>query len=457
MDIDGILQAMSEIFRNPKGTIDYLFASARLKADVIEHVTQIFRGYGYQPIDTPAIENVEVLEKGYRGHEEQTMFRVMARGDELERRLDVMLGDEHKKPESLADLALRYDLTIPLSRIIEQYRNQITFPLKRYQIATVWRTERPSSGRHREFTICDADTIGSTSLLDDAESIDIVLSVFDSLGLQPLMRINNRKILQGIIDIAGVNPENALEFVRSLSSMRQSTTPTTSGLTSEISSLLMVIQPNDQGVAMETLKKSMGKSEVGLKGVSELGEVLKYLGSRKSRVIIDTTLSRGAGYYTGTIIDTKIASNPGIRSAFNGGRYDGVVGLFSPNRLSAVGVTLSLERLLSGMNSKDEKVTKRYPVDAILMPSDTGNISCMPEVAHALRESGLNIMIYPQVEKDMGKKIKFALSKEARYTITLTGDFQSTRILEIKDLESREVTKVTIEELIEERSKTNTK
>lgn len=448
---------MSEIFRNPKGTIDYLFGSARLKADVIGHVTDVFRSYGYQPLDTPAIENVEVLEKGYRGNEEQTMFRVMARGDELQRRLDVMLEGEAKKPESLADLALRYDLTIPLSRVIEQYRNEITFPLKRYQIAPVWRTERPSAGRHREFTICDADTIGSTSLLDDAESIDIVLSVFDSLGLQPLMRINNRKILQGIVDIAGVDPKDALAFVRSLSSLRQNTSSSTNGITHEIFDLLTVIHPDNQDAAIETLKERMKKSEIGSRGVSELEEVLRYLGSQKRRVIIDTTLSRGAGYYTGTIIDTKNATSPNIRSAFNGGRYDGVVGLFSPSRLPAVGVTLSLERLLSGIDSKNENISKRYPVDAILMPSNTVNLGSIPEAAQILRESGLNIMIYPKVETDTGKKVRFAQTKEARYIITLTEDFESSKIIEIKDLENRGITRVVIDELIEERSKQNNK
>jgi len=450
---------MIENTRPPQGTKDYLLETAAEKQELVNRVKSVFERFGYAPIETPAIENIIILEGGYRGNKTQSIFRIMARGEELQRRANDVLepGREGANYNGLSDLGLRYDLTVPLSRILEQYKNIIRFPFKRYQIAPVWRTERPSAGRLREFAMCDADTIGSNSLMDDAESIMIVGSVFREISLKPIIRINNRKILEGIMEIAGIDEKNRISSLKALADklhnplINLNTAMLEIGIkqnyVNKAAAIMTELQNGNNITKIEKAKKLLSSSSLALEGVMEIEEVLKYLDNRTlSNVMVNILLLRGVDYYTGTIIDTKISTQPQIKSCFNGGRYTGVVGIFSKDRFNTTGVTLSLERLLDGLAAEGKVLSSKSSLEYMVAMDNQSLRKEGIRIGNILREQGFNTQVYPITTENLSKQLKHANFYKAKYVVIISEEMVALGKVKVKDMKTGEQTELAIDE-----------
>ncbi len=339
----------------PKGTRDFLPQESLRRAYIFSTIRSVFRLYGYQPIETPAMENLSTLLGKYGEEGDKLLFRILNSGNFLSGVPADALhqGEATALASKICEKGLRYDLTVPFARFVVQHLNEITFPFKRYQIQPVWRADRPQKGRYREFFQCDADVIGSDSLLNEAEMVQIIDDVFSSLGIRVRIILNNRKILAGIAEVLGIAGK-LIPFTIAIDKIEKA------GIDSVHTELLAlgvpetalerltgVLNPASQGVQVPSVIEQMiADSEIGRKGIIEMTEILKYLSALplKSEVVINPSLARGLNYYTGTIIEVK-AADVQIGSICGGGRYDDLTRIFGLPGVSGVGVSFGAERI----------------------------------------------------------------------------------------------------------------
>ena len=405
----------------PKGTRDFLPTEMARRNYIFDTIRAVFHAFAFEPIETPALENLSTLMGKYGEEGDKLLFKVLNSGDFMEG-VDFQ-QDYHKVAPQICDRGLRYDLTVPFARFVVQHRDQITFPFRRYQLQPVWRADRPQKGRYREFYQCDADMIGSTSLLNELELVQMIDAVFNRLGINVMVKINNRKVLAGIAELIGA-PERLVDITVAIDKLDKIGLDNVRnelkerGLTdSQVAALDPVFAL--AGTAEEKLKslKTLFSSvESGQKGVEELETLFSYIQSAGigCAVELDLTLARGLNYYTGAIFEVK-AQDVQIGSICGGGRYDNLTGIFGMPDVSGVGISFGADRIYDVLTELD-----RFPKDlaqtARVMFINFGpaeQAACV-QVASRLRREGVAALVYPDAAK-MKKQMDYANRKAVPY------------------------------------------
>ena len=428
----------------PKGTRDFLPEQVARRNYIFQTVKDVFDTFGFSPIETPAMELKETLMGKYGEEGDRLIFKILARGDKLKKALS------NDSEAQLSEEALRYDLTVPFARFVVQHQNDLSFPFKRYQIQPVWRADRPQKGRYREFYQCDVDMIGSDSLLNEVELIQLVSEVFTKLKLpEATIKLNNRKILEGIAQVIG-EPEKLIDITVALDKLdkigreKVEAELRKKGLSDDAISQLGVLFENS---SLESVSGFLSDSEVGQKGVEELNFIFDYakeLGLKNCE--FDPTLARGLNYYTGAIFEVVHPDFPS--SICGGGRYDDLTGIFGLKNVSGVGVSFGADRIYDLMLDKE-----LFPVQVSettkLMFVNFGEIEAKQSVkwAYALRLEGINTEVYPDLAK-MKKQMKYANDKNIPF-VALVGDREiESGLLTVKDMNKGDQWEVSISDLI---------
>jgi histidyl-tRNA synthetase len=405
---------------NPaRGTRDFLPADVRKRDYVIGIIKEVYESYGFEPLETPSVENLETLMGKYGEEGNQLIFRILKRGEKLAE----ALGPENpqseiRNPQSLSDLALRYDLTVPLARVIANRKNDIPKFFKRYQIQPVWRADRPAKGRYREFYQCDVDAIGSSSMVVEAELINAVSEILTRLGFKDfVVRINHREILTDILDTAGVPTElhgDALVAIDKLDKIGNEGVAKEledRGVSDDAAGMLLNIFEQtrkivDEGKDVNRTIVSNLINIVSNEVLTSIGLILKF--ADKAPIQIDPSLARGLSYYTGTIMEINVPDLAG--SLAGGGRYDGLIGMFGKEQIPACGLSIGLERILVVMEERGmfpPEIADAAPADVMVTIWSEETIGESLKLANELRSNGIRVTVYPEPDK-FGKQMKYA-------------------------------------------------
>ena len=443
----------------PKGTRDFSPVEMVKRNYIFDLIKDVFRLYGFQPIETPAMENLSTLTGKYGEEGDKLLFKILNSGDFISKVSDELLDEKNsnKLTPKISEKGLRYDLTVPFARYVVQYQNDITFPFKRYQIQPVWRADRPQKGRYREFYQCDVDVIGSNSLLNEVELVQIIDDVFNRLKISTVVKINNRKILVGIAEVIGENDRIfditvAIDKLDKIGLEKVNAELTEKGVSNGAIEKLQPILALEGNSIEKTaqLETILATSEIGIKGVNEIKKLFAYLNNLhlKTEVELDLTLARGLNYYTGAIFEVK-AKDFEIGSICGGGRYDDLTGIFGLPNVSGVGVSFGAERIydvLTQMNLFPPKSTETTKVLFVNF-GEKEEAYCLPVLAE-LRKNGINAEIFPDSAK-MQKQMNYANKKEIPFVV-LAGETEiSAQKFTLKNMASGDQQLVSAEELRE--------
>ena len=442
----------------PKGTRDFSPMEMAKRNYIFDTIKQVYQLYGFQQIETPAMETLGTLMGKYGEEGDKLLFKVLNSGDYLSKVTPEELAECNslRLAAKLCEKGLRYDLTVPFARYVVMHREELQLPFKRYQMQPVWRADRPQKGRYREFWQFDGDIVGSDSLLNEVELMQIVDTVFTRFGVRVQIKINNRKILTGIAEVIGavdkiVDITVAIDKLDKIGLDNVNQELREDGLSDEqIEKLQPIISlegTNDE--KLNTIAEVLATSETGLKGVEEtrfILDTLKTLGL-KNEIQLDLTLARGLNYYTGAIFEVK-ALDVQIGSITGGGRYDNLTGIFGMPGISGVGISFGVDRIFDVLNALD-----CYPKDAtngtqllFINFGDKETAYCLPAVAKA-REAGIRTEIFPDSTK-MKKQMSYANAKQIPF-VALAGENEMAEgKLTLKNMESGEQSLVTIDEII---------
>jgi histidyl-tRNA synthetase len=428
----------------PKGTRDFSPVEMARRNYIFDTIRSVFNLFGYQPIETPAMENLSTLMGKYGEEGDKLLFKILNSGDFL-RDVDRQLIEDGNLPRltnQLCEKGLRYDLTVPFARFVVQHRNDLQMPFKRYQIQPVWRADRPQKGRYREFYQCDADVVGTDSLLNEVELLQLIDTVFTRLGIRVTIKLNNRKILAGLAELIGA-PERLVDITVAIDKLDKigadgvNAELAERGLSIEAINALAPLLAID-GTPNERLAKLaqlLASSEVGSKGVEELTfivEQVQQLGLA-AELELDVALARGLNYYTGAIIEVK-ARDVAIGSITGGGRYDNLTGVFGMPGLSGVGISFGADRIYDVLNALD-----LYP--ASLLSSSTviflnmgqAEAAASMRIIKELRRAGISAEIYPDAAK-MKKQMSYADSRAIPYVAIVGESEMASGQLTLKDM-----------------------
>jgi histidyl-tRNA synthetase len=418
----------------PKGTRDFLPVEMAGRNHIFETIKSVFNLYGYQPIETPAMENLSTLLGKYGEEGDRLLFRILNSGDFLSKlSLDEnILKDSGRLAGMICDRGLRYDLTVPFARFVVQHRNELSFPFKRYQIQPVWRADRPQKGRYREFFQCDADVIGSDSLINEVELTRVMDDVFSRLGVNAIIRLNNRKILSGIAGIIG-EPEKLAAMTVAMDKLDKAGIDAvcaemaekgiSSGAIEKLRPVLEMKGANNE--KLDTLAGIFQESETGLAGTREMKQILDMLAGLNpvNRIDFDIALARGLNYYTGTIFEVKSADVE-IGSICGGGRYDNLTGVFGLPGLSGVGISFGADRIYDVLEQ-----TGGFPpaisTACSLMFVNFGEreASVCLTLLSELRKSGIGCELYPDMVK-IKKQLQYANDRNIPF-VAIIGENES--------------------------------
>ncbi|MBP5527047.1 MAG: histidine--tRNA ligase [Bacteroidales bacterium] len=401
----------------PKGTRDFLPMEMARRNYIFDTIRSVFRAFAFEPIETPSLENLSTLMGKYGEEGDKLLFKVLNSGDFMEG-VDFS-QDYHKVAPQICERGLRYDLTVPFARFVVQHRDQVVFPFRRYQLQPVWRADRPQKGRYREFYQCDADMIGSTSLLNELELVQMIDTVFLRLGINVTVKINNRKVLAGIAEMIGA-PDKLVDITVAIDKLDKIGLDNVRAELAERGLTANQIQALDPvfalgGSAAEkiaSLEAMFANVEVGRKGAEELKELFDLISAAKPHctVELDLTLARGLNYYTGAIFEVK-ANDVQMGSICGGGRYDNLTGIFGMPDVSGVGISFGADRIydvLTELNAFPEGLEQAARVMFINFgPAE--QTACIGIVAR-LRSAGISALIYPDAAK-MKKQMDYANRK----------------------------------------------
>ncbi len=442
----------------PKGTRDFLPNEMLNREYIFDTIKNIFRKYGYLPIETPAMENLSTLMGKYGEEGDKLLFKILNSGDFLSKTSDEMLAEKNsiKLTSKISEKGLRYDLTVPFARFIVQHRNDIVFPFKRYQVQPVWRADRPQKGRYREFFQCDVDVIGSNSLLNEFELIQIIDEVFNALNINAIIKLNNRKILSGIAEIIGhadkiIDITVAIDKLDKIGLENVNKELLEKGIPKEaIRQLQPVIQlSGSNSDKISKLKVILAESEIGLRGIEEIEKVFAYLELNKveTEVELDLTLARGLNYYTGAIIEVK-AKDVEIGSICGGGRYDDLAGIFGLKDVSGVGVSFGADRIYDVLTQLDIFPKSEANSTQVLFVNfgQDEEAFCLP-ILKKLREQGVKAEIYPSSAK-MRKQMTYANSKIIPFVAIVGQDELKKQKVTLKNMRTGEQSLLFVKELI---------
>ncbi len=426
---------------------------------IFDTIKQVYALYGFQQIETPAMETLQTLMGKYGEEGDKLLFKVLNSGDYLSKLSDEELAGRNslRLASKLCEKGLRYDLTVPFARYVVMHRDELQLPFKRYQIQPVWRADRPQKGRYREFFQCDADVVGSDSLLNEVELMQIVDTVFCRFGIRVQIKINNRKILSGIAEVIGeadkiVDITVAIDKLDKIGLDNVNEELRQSGISDEaIEKLQPIISlqgTNEE--KLQTIEQVLATSEIGVKGVEEtrfILQTLEHIGLQ-NEIQLDLTLARGLNYYTGAIFEVKALDTP-MGSITGGGRYDNLTGIFGMPGLSGVGISFGADRIYDVLNALDLYPKETLNTTQLLFINfgDAETAYCLPILAKA-RQNGIRTEIFPDVAK-MKKQMSYANAKHIPY-VALTGENEIKEgKVTLKNMETGEQQLVTPDELIE--------
>ncbi|MVM37212.1 histidine--tRNA ligase [Spirosoma sp. HMF3257] len=444
----------------PKGTRDFGPEQMRKRLFIFNTIRQTFQRFGFQPLETPSMENLSTLTGKYGDEGDQLLFKILNSGDFAASLTDTDLQAGSKKlTPKIAEKGLRYDLTVPFARYVVMNRNALTMPFKRYQMQPVWRADRPQKGRYREFYQCDADVVGTDSLVCEAEIVLMIHEVFRNLGIQDFtLKLNNRKILAGIAEVIGVPGQEGLLSVaidkldkigkeKVLDELRERGFSETA-----VAGLDPIFTFNEleTNQVLEQLQTWLSASETAQQGIAELRETLQLVsqyGLTDSRVEIDPTLARGLSYYTGAIFEVK-ANGVSIGSVSGGGRYDNLTGAFGMPGLSGVGISFGVDRIYDVMEE-----LSLFPASAgqgtqvLIVPFDREARTVGLPLLSKLREANIASEMYPDLTK-VKKMLDYANAKAITYVVLIGSEEVQTGILSLKNMITGEQKKATTEEVL---------
>ena len=442
----------------PKGTRDFSPVEMAKRNYIFNTIRDVFHLFGYQQIETPSMENLSTLMGKYGDEGDKLLFKIQNSGDYFNGITDEeLLGRNAVKLASkFCEKGLRYDLTVPFARYVVMHRDEISFPFKRYQIQPVWRADRPQKGRYREFYQCDADVVGSNSLLNEVELVQMIDRVFGKFGVRVSIKINNRKILTGIAEIIGeadkiVDITVAIDKLDKIGLENVNAELASKGIPQEaidkLQPIILLSGSNEE--KLEILKTVLATSEAGLKGVEESEFILKTVSALgvKSEVELDLTLARGLNYYTGAIFEVK-ALDVQIGSISGGGRYDNLTGVFGMDGMSGVGISFGADRIFDVLNQLD-----LYPKEAVngtellfVNFGDKEAAYCLP-ILTKVREAGVRAEIYPDASK-MKKQMGYANDKQIPFVAIVGENEMNEGKLTLKNMTTGEQSLVTPDELL---------
>ncbi|HET7112397.1 MAG TPA: histidine--tRNA ligase [Pyrinomonadaceae bacterium] len=412
-----------------RGMRDFLPEDVRKREYVIGVIKDVYERYGFEPLETPAAENIETLMGKYGEEGNQLIFKILKRG--------VHEGTGE------ADLALRYDLTVPLARVVAEYRDKLPKFFKRYQIQPVWRADRPARGRYREFYQCDVDVLGSRSMIVEAEIISASSEALSKLGFTDyVVRLNHRKVLTGILDAAGIASDkhgtalialDKLDKIGAEGVLREFAEREVLAEDGGKELLALFESSGDNEEILARLEKFIGSNPVGSDGIRELREILGYVGS--SVIRLDPSLARGLSYYTGAIVEIQVKDLAG--SLGGGGRYDNLVGMFLGKDIPACGFSLGLERIIVVMSERN-----MFPVNLVRSPAEVmiavwpGAAEDALRLAGELRAAGIRVDVYPDTSSKLGTQISYAAKRDIPFVAFIGEDERAKGLAVVKNLKS---------------------
>ncbi|HTK37842.1 MAG TPA: histidine--tRNA ligase [Pyrinomonadaceae bacterium] len=461
---------------NPaRGMRDFLPSDVRKREYVIGIIKEVYESYGFEPLETPAVENIETLMGKYGEEGNQLIFKILKRGEKLSEELQSARVSEFQSspdslnspnsPNSLSDLALRYDLTVPLARVVANRKNDLPKFFKRYQIQPVWRADRPARGRFREFYQCDVDAIGSKSMTVEAELISAVTAILRRLGFTDFtIRLNHREVLRDLLDTAGIAEEKhseALVAIDKLDKIGQE------GVAAELAARGIRESSSQMILDLFARTQSMWDQEregnrtilsnliniVSNEVLTELGHILTYSG--KAPVIIDPSLARGLSYYTGTIMEINVPDLAG--SLGGGGRYDGLIGMFGKEQIPACGFSLGLERILVVMDERGmfpPEIASNASADVMVTIWNEDSIGESLKLANELRQQNLRVLLYPEPDK-LGKQFKYASQLNISWVCVLGESELAENKVTLKNMQTGEQLTIKRDQLYGEIKKTS--
>ena len=442
----------------PKGTRDFSPIEMAKRNYIFNTIKEVFLLYGFQQIETPAMENLSTLMGKYGEEGDKLLFKMLNSGDYLKNAPSEMLEQHdyiHLIPK-ISEKGLRYDLTVPFARYVVMHRNDIQFPFKRYQIQPVWRADRPQKGRYREFYQCDADVVGSDSLMNEIELVGMIDEVFKRFGINVIIKINNRKVLSGIAEVIGapdkiVDITVAIDKIDKIGLENVNAELLEKGLSQDavdaLQPLLTLSGSNEEKLA--TLSSLLASSEMGMKGVEELRYVLTNSEAQQPKGVVelDVSLARGLNYYTGTIIEVK-AKDVAIGSITGGGRYDNLTGVFGMPGTSGVGISFGADRIYDVLNTLE-----LYPKDTLASTKvlfvNFGEKESAQSLQYVmkLRANGIPAEIYPDSTK-MKKQMSYANDKNVAFVAMVGETEMANGTIALKCMETGEQESLTINEVV---------
>ena len=433
----------------PKGTRDFSPTEMVRRNFIFDTIKSVFRKYGYQQIETPSMEKLSTLTGKYGEEGDKLIFKILNNGDFLSDggiNPDNITADSKRLAPLIAEKALRYDLTVPFARYVVMHQNEITFPFKRFQVQPVWRADRPQKGRYREFCQCDADVVGSDSLLNEAEFVLIYDEALSNLGLKDFtIKINNRKILSGIAEIIG-KADNIVDLTVAIDKLDKI------GLDGVIKELLdrgftaediekikpVILLEGNNAEKLASLRSVLAASATALKGCDEIEKVLNYIAIcklRTAKLELDITLARGLNYYTGAIFEVK-TNEVSMGSIGGGGRYDDLTGMFGLKDLTGVGISFGADRIYDVMDELNLfPATANQSTQVLICCFDTEGENYALPLLQQLRSNNINAELYPAGAK-IKKQLDYANNKQIPYTIVIGSDEMQSGLLAFKDMTS---------------------
>lgn len=443
----------------PKGTRDFSPQEMAKRNYIFDTIREVYKLYGFRQIETPAMENISTLMGKYGEEGDKLLFKILNSGDVLADFSVDELSEKNslKFASKVCEKGLRYDLTVPFARYVVMHRNEITFPFKRFQIQPVWRADRPQKGRYREFFQCDADIVGSESLINEVELLQIIDEVFTRFGIRVSIKLNNRKILSGIAETIGesdkiVDITVAIDKLDKIGLEKVNEELASKGISQKVIEQLqpIILLQGSNEKKLNTLKTVLSSSETGLKGVEELEFILSKINLTplRSEVEIDLTLARGLSYYTGAIIEVK-ALDVQMGSITGGGRYDNLTGIFGMPGISGVGISFGADRIFDVLNQLD-----LYPKDSVKSTQvlfvnfgEKEENYILPLIAK-LRQANISTEIYPESAK-MKKQMTYADNNKIPYVAIIGEDEIKENKITLKNMLSGEQQKLLLDECIQ--------
>ena len=442
----------------PKGTRDFGPEEMAKRNYIFNTIKDVYALYGFEQIETPAMETLQTLMGKYGEEGDKLLFKILNSGDYLNKISDEELNERNSLhlASELCEKGLRYDLTVPFARYVVMHRDELQLPFKRYQIQPVWRADRPQKGRYREFYQCDADVVGSDSLLNEVELMQIVDTVFTKFGIRIQIKINNRKILSGIAEVLDeadkiVDITVAIDKLEKIGLENVNAELKAGGITDEAIEKLqqiLTMQGSNED-KLKTIEKVLESSEVGLKGVEETRFILDTLNSvgLNNEIQLDLTLARGLNYYTGAIFEVKALDTP-MGSITGGGRYDNLTGIFGMPGLSGVGISFGADRIYDVLNTLELYPKEMLSSTQVLFINfgEKETAYCLPFIAE-IRKNGIRAEIFPDKAK-MKRQMNYANAKNIPYVVFSGEDEIEKGKLMLKDMQSGEQKLVTAKELV---------